>query len=872
MSEQSANTATGMEQLQRTNEQLRAEIAELKRVCQDRDAFEYTGTAMMVIEEDMTISMGNQKMAEITGYSRDILRTPKKWTDYVAEEDLPRMLEYHRGRREDSFTAPTAYEFRMKHADGGIRHVLINVNLIPGTRKSIISLIDITDRRRAEDDLRKSEQRYRDLFENANDIIYMHDLGGTFITANAAALKTYGFTREELPSVNIRDIIDPAYLPLALEKIQPGSNGTGDPTPFELLTYTRQRAPVWVEVRLRIVMGDNGPKAIQGIARDITERRTTLEALRQSEERFKETAEMLPGVICEVGADRRFTYVNQMGLRCFGYASEDVERGLRIDEVVDESFLPRMHERFAGAFTSGVQESLEYLMKHKDGTRRFYTVSAAPIIRDGRPVGLRTCLFDTHDKHVAVQKIAESEERFRGIFDGSPIGIALGDRDGACLEANESFRAMFGLQGKLASVSLLKLAGLAEPQRQAVLRGEAIHLDGEDTVAKTGAPRYLEWLVTPLGGADEERTGVLVQVQDVTDRKLAERSRLDEARAAADEARRMLADMRRDMVQSHTCLDMVSRSDRMRDVFEMLPQIADTPATVLVCGESGTGKELIARGIHDMSSRKEQPFIAINCSALPDTLLESELFGYKAGAFTDAKKDKPGKFAQAEKGTLFLDEIGDISGAMQVKLLRVLQERVYEPLGGTQPVKADVRIVAATNRDLPVMVKEGKFREDLYYRIKVLQILLPPLRDRRSDIPLLCEHFIERFNARYGKEVRGLSQEALETLLAHHYPGNIRELENIIEHAFIFCKGEHIEPSHLPADLRATPVADPQSALSAVRNFDDLEKLYIESVLAETGGNKLKAARKLGVHKATLFRKIKRLGIIGAGNGGDDEE
>ncbi len=376
----------------------------------------------------------------------------------------------------------------------------------------------------------------------------------------------------------------------------------------------------------------------------------------------------------------------------------------------------------------------------------------------------------------------------------------------------------------------------------------------------------MAWYITPLGGREDSWSGLLAQVQDVTERRAAERSRLDEARKAAAEARKMLADVRRDMVQSHMCLNMVSRSPRMREVFETLPQIAETPATVLVCGESGTGKELIARAIHDMSPRKDKPFVAINCSALPDTLLESELFGYKAGAFTDAKKDKPGKFALAEDGTLFLDEIGDISTAMQVKLLRVLQERVYEPLGGTQPVKADVRIVTATNRDLPAQVKEGKFREDLYYRIKVLQISLPPLRERLCDIPLLCQHFIELFNTRYGKDVRGVSQDALEVLLAHKYPGNIREFENIIEHAFIFCKGQEIESNHLPGDVRAVPAGDAHSALAAVRNFDELEKIYIESVLAETGGNKLKAARKLGVHKATLFRKIKRLGISG-GNG-----
>jgi formylglycine-generating enzyme required for sulfatase activity len=271
---------------------------------------------------------------------------------------------------------------------------------------------------------------------------------------------------------------------------------------------------------------------------------------------------------------------------------------------------------------------------------------------------------------------------------------------------------------------------------------------------------------------------------------------------------------------------MVSRSQLMKQIFEILPEVARTIATTLILGECGTGKEVIARSIHELSERKQKPFVAINCSALPDTLLESELFGYKAGAFIDAKKDKPGKFALAEGGTLFLDEIGDLSLTMQVKLLRVFQERDYEPLGGTVPVKANVRVIAATNRNLAEMVRNGQFMEDLYYRISVVMIKMPPLRERRCDIPLLVDHFIGQFNARYNKQISGIDENALFLLLQHEFPGNIRELENIIEHAFIFCKSGQIRIEHLPG-VMADKTKDSEHA---VEQLEKVEESMVKNV------------------------------------------
>ena len=325
--------------------------------------------------------------------------------------------------------------------------------------------------------------------------------------------------------------------------------------------------------------------------------------------------------------------------------------------------------------------------------------------------------------------------------------------------------------------------------------------------------------------------------------------------------------LRRELSGSQRQGDMVSASHLMRRLFAILPQIAESDATVLVEGETGTGKELLARTLHDLSPRRDRPFVAINCGALPDTLLESELFGYRAGAFTGAERDKPGYFALAEGGTILLDEIGETSPAFQVKLLRVLEEREFQPLGATKGERVNVRILAATNRDLEALVAEGTFRRDLFYRINVVRLQLPPLRARREDIPLLVERCIGRMNRLRGRAVAGLEPEALARLMAHDFPGNIRELENIIEHGFILCTGERIGLHHLPANLQA-PAAASATAPPATTEPPDLravrvasEEEAIRAALERTHYNRLAAARELGMHKSTLFRKLKKLNL-----------
>lgn len=304
--------------------------------------------------------------------------------------------------------------------------------------------------------------------------------------------------------------------------------------------------------------------------------------------------------------------------------------------------------------------------------------------------------------------------------------------------------------------------------------------------------------------------------------------------------------------------DMVSSSPAMQQIFAILPQIAQSDSTVLIKGETGTGKELMARAIHNLSARVAKPLVSINCGALPDSLLESELFGYKAGAFTSAVKDKPGLFSAAKGGSILLDEISETSPAFQVKLLRVVEAHLFQPLGAVKTEPMDVRIIAATNKNLVELVKTGDFREDLFYRINVIQIELPPLRDRMEDVPLLVAHFITRLNTLRGKEIQGIDHQVMEILMNHNFPGNIRELENIIEHTSVLCSSGTITADRLPPSLvkenfsRAFPTKD---------RLKSAEKELILDALRQNDYNRTAAAKMLGMHKSTFFRRINRLNI-----------
>lgn len=324
---------------------------------------------------------------------------------------------------------------------------------------------------------------------------------------------------------------------------------------------------------------------------------------------------------------------------------------------------------------------------------------------------------------------------------------------------------------------------------------------------------------------------------------------------------RQLTELRKELAGDVGFTDIVTRSPLMGRVLGLLPKLAASESTVLITGESGVGKELVARTIHNIGPRRAGPFVAVNAAALPESLLESELFGHRAGAFTGAVRDREGRFAMARGGTLFLDEIGDIPPALQVRLLRVLQERTFVPLGGAAAERTDARVVTATNRDLEALAEAGRFRRDLLYRLDVVRVELPPLRDRKEDIPLLVDHFVGKLNRLNNREIKGAAPETLARLSLHDFPGNVRELANAVEHAFVLCPGDTIMPEHLPASLREAS----EGALPAPRNhprtLKEMERWTISQVLRRCDWNRQAAADSLGIHKTTLMRKIDSLGI-----------
>jgi len=312
--------------------------------------------------------------------------------------------------------------------------------------------------------------------------------------------------------------------------------------------------------------------------------------------------------------------------------------------------------------------------------------------------------------------------------------------------------------------------------------------------------------------------------------------------------------------QLYSFQGIYSNNKHMLELFEILPDLGRSDASVLIQGESGTGKELFAAAIHNLSYRKNNPFIIVNCAALPENLLESELFGYVKGAFTDARQNKPGRFQLAHQGSIFLDEVGDIPFSLQAKLLRVVEEKKFTPLGGTNVVKVDVRIVSASNRELEHMVAAGTFRKDLFYRLNVVKLEIPPLLDRPEDIPILIKHFIGQFNKKNYRNIEGVSTNYLEILKKYTFPGNVRELENIIEHAFVMCRGNKIRRDHLPSYLFKSSKKKESPIKTIKHAFNQMEKEAILKVLERHQGNRSAAADELGMHRTTLWRKLRRMG------------
>jgi PAS domain S-box-containing protein len=550
--------------------------------------------------------------------------------------------------------------------------------------------------------------------------------------------------------------------------------------------------------------------------------------------------------VAEVDLNGNITFTNEAGCRIWGHTREEAI-GRNYRSYVNKETAKTVYEAYNKIFRTGIPgKNIVYEIIRKDGSRRIVEDSVSLIRNaDGKITGFRTVNRDITDRKETERELAEHRTRLEAIFASVKDGIVTVNPELRIIEANKSTEDICGItvkgaSGKIFSQCLNQCSkSCSEVLKQTLEKKMTIKEYRIECGHQQRHQQTVSVTSSPLQDPEGNFMGAVLVVRDIT----------------------LLRDLERELRERHQFQNIIGRSKRMQDIYRLLEDLANLETTVLITGESGTGKELVARALHYSGQRAFRPFVTVNCSALAESLLESELFGHVKGAFTGAIKDKQGRFQAANGGTILLDEIGDISPMIQLKLLRVLQEKEFERVGESIPQKVDVRVIACTNKDLKEKVKRGEFRQDLYYRLKVVEVSLPPLRERLEDLPLLVDHFCHSFNERFKKNIEGISSEALSRFMNYSWPGNIRELEHVMEHAFVLCHGPVITLDHLPLEIRddGTTGGVEKSVRISVQESQPQEpngSQEILNALNKAHWNKTKAARLLGISRRTIYRKI----------------
>ena len=562
--------------------------------------------------------------------------------------------------------------------------------------------------------------------------------------------------------------------------------------------------------------------------------------LQESLQRYETILDDLDVYLGETDLEGNTTFINDAGCRLAELSRRRL-LGRHYRTMTDPETAERLRKIYEKIYISGIPAKnviFEVIDKHD---RRRTVDQSISVIRntEGVITGFRNVSLDITDRKEAENKLTEHRSRLEAIFRSVKDAIITVDPDLIVIEANKSMENICGTEAE-------EIVGKEFPQCQRHCNQACHEVLKQTLEKKTAIKEYriecdnqhrLQQVVnvssSPLLDPQGKFMGAVLVIQDIT----------------------LLREIERELRERNQFQNLIGRNKTMQDIYSLLEDLANLDTAVLVTGESGTGKELVARALHYSGNRAFKPFVTVNCSALAESLLESELFGHVRGAFTGAIKDKQGRFQAANGGTILLDEIGDISPMIQLKLLRVLQEKEFERVGESTPQKVDVRVIASTNKDLKGKVNRGEFRQDLYYRLKVVEIALPPLRERLEDLPLLVDHFRCSFNERFNKHVEGISNEVLSTFMNYSWPGNVRELEHVMEHAFVLCHGATITVHHLPVDLRSfEQINDLAQIKKQVKKFDGGQDVL--DALNKTGWNKTKAAHLLGVSRQTVYRKI----------------
>ncbi len=724
--------------------------------------------------------------------------------------------------------------------------------------------IDITESKQLEESLRESEQRFSKAFKSSPAPQVISDMStGEIIDVNLRTLELSGYSRVDLVGRNAEELeiwADQAKRKRITRKLK--IKGYLKNEPIELKGGNgRMINALWSAQSIYM----SGRRLMLSMFYDETERRRAEKALKESREslireryRLQIITDTMAQGLYVLDEEGRITFVNPAAASMLGYSREDLLG--RVAHSLFHSDCSRKDEDpaedcqcFQTVF-SGKDYFGEEPFRHRDGTVFQAEVVSRPMIKDGRVTGAVGVFSDISERKKAEHNLRESEEKYRALMEQSLDMIFVHDLEGNFLEVNQAAvkrtgysreelldMGVFDLHpDQSGREEILEMSRKWSPGDSTIL--ELVHVDKHGrkypVEINTGKVRF--------GNKDY----ILATVRDITERKKVQED--------LKKSRLRFEYLLQSSAKRNSFQNIIGRSRQMQHVYAMIHQVAGVDTTVLITGETGTGKELIAEALHASSPRSKGPLIKINCLTLSDDLLDSELFGHVKGAFTGAYADKIGRVEAAEGGTIFLDEIGDLTERIQLKLLRFLQEKEYERVGESKTRKADVRIVAATNADLDRRVEQGRFRKDLYYRLKVIKIHVPPLKERNEDIPLLIEHFCRHFAEKFSRNINGVSPEVMKIMLKYTWPGNVRELEHVLEHGTLLCPEGLIDMVHLPEELLDQELAGPQLQTQAASvNREDLIR-----ALKATGGKKTQAAKMLGISRRTLYRKLHKFDLL----------
>ncbi|HEY3039793.1 MAG TPA: sigma 54-interacting transcriptional regulator [Pyrinomonadaceae bacterium] len=813
-----------------------------------------------------------EKPTYISDYLRKMLGyTPEEWLAappgfglrIMAEEDRDRAIRDNEAVLASGKDAIT--QFRWTAKDGHM--VWTESHLIPisDEKGKTVGLrgvtLDITERKLAAETLRKTEEKDRAILDAIPDLMFVQTRDGVYLDYHAKNPKDLLIPPEQFLGKNMRDVLPPELAQTFLQSFQRASENHGP----QIVEYklSLDNTDRWFEARI-VRVGEN----ILSVVRDITERKRATDELRHSEARFGKAFQANPQPMSLTTLEGgRYLDVNPSFLAMSGYTREEVightslELGIWETPQSRVDFIQQLRER-------GSVVNMETKFRTKDGSIRLLLSSAEQVEIAGEG---EQCLLvassDITERMLAQQALQESEARFRNMADTAPVMIWVAGADKLCTYFNQQWLDFTGRSldqevgtGWTEGVHPDNYAQCMETYLSSFDRREPFRMECRLRNA-AGLYRWVFNIGTPRFSANKEFLGYIGSCVDITDRKKME----EDLHAALKEVNLLKNQLQEENIYLQEQIklekhfgEMIGESDELRYVLFKVEQVAPTDSTVLITGETGTGKELVARAIYNASLRKDRALVMVNCAALPVSLIESELFGHEKGSFTGATARKIGRFELANKATIFLDEIGELPMKAQVKLLRVLQEGEFERLGSSTTIKVSVRIIAATNRNLNDAVAKGRFREDLWYRLNVFPITVPPLRQRREDIPLLVEHFVRRFSKSMGKTITSVSPATLRILNDYSWPGNVRELANVVERGVINSRGSVLEIR----DRLETAAAE--QSRSATKTLEEMERDYIIRILEDRtwrieGRNG--AARMLGMNPSTLRTRMSKLGI-----------